>query len=52
MDDCMNVKCLHGGKCQSGNAQCLCPLGFSGPLCGEKVNLKVNMTLEKKSLIN
>lgn len=41
IDSCLHVKCLHGGKCQSGSSMCLCPLGYNGNLCEKKIDLKV-----------
>lgn len=41
---CDLVKCQHGGQClvqKDENPTCLCPLGFSGPLCETPLDLQV-----------
>lgn len=40
---CDLVKCQHGGQClvQKDLVQCLCPLGFSGPMCETPLDLQV-----------
>ncbi|CRL00020.1 CLUMA_CG013308, isoform A [Clunio marinus] len=43
IDQCSFIKCLHGGKCQSNSASCLCPLGFGGEFCEKKLDLKYPM---------
>ncbi|XP_026467797.1 pikachurin-like [Ctenocephalides felis] len=44
-DRCLWAPCQHGGKClrteSVGDAQCLCPLGFSGDLCETRLDLQV-----------
>ncbi|OXA50862.1 Pikachurin [Folsomia candida] len=40
---CDLVKCQHGGQClvQKDLVQCLCPLGFSGPMCETPLDLQI-----------
>ncbi|XP_050524047.1 pikachurin-like [Daktulosphaira vitifoliae] len=42
-DKCTRSPCQHGGKCVTSNktSLCLCPLGYTGDLCGTKLDLQV-----------
>ena len=37
LDECIGDPCLNGGTCRDGvnRFDCICKLGWQGPLCGE-----------------